>query len=155
MREGQWGVGVAGVDGKEEAVSGKRRKERDGRVPETETEVIGSSAAYAGSACAEWWDDRSRTYGHQRPVNSVICPFAQDIVPSDEKRTKPRRHAQHWRGVTAVTPMPTPIAVTEFPPSSVRDLLLLSLNPYVLPPAYGVHATQPISSNHLITPYLS
>ena len=60
--------------GKEEAVSGKRRKERDGRVPETELEVIGGSAAYASGACAER---------------------------------------------------------TELPSSSIRDPLLLSLNPYV------------------------
>ena len=60
--------------GKEEAVLGKRRKGRDGRVPETETEVIGGSAAYASGACAERM---------------------------------------------------------ELPSSSIRDPLLLSLNPYV------------------------
>jgi len=89
------------------------------------------------------------------PWTQSYVHIAQDIVPS-ETRTKLRRHAQHWQGVTAATPTPTPIAVTELPPLSIHSpLLLSSSNPYVLPPPYGVHATQPISPNHFITPYLS
>ena len=49
----------------------------------------------------------------------------------------------------------TPIVVTEPPSLSIRNSFLSSSSPYALRPAYGVHATQPISSNHFITPYLS
>jgi len=41
------------------------------------------------------------------------------------------------------------------PSASIHNPLLSSLNLDVLPLAYGEHATQPISSGHLITPYLS
>ena len=61
----------------------------------------------------------------------------------------------HECGVTAVSPTPAPIAVTEFPLSTIHNALLLSSNPYVLPPVHEVHATQPIASNHLIVHYLS
>ena len=107
---------------------------------------------------AEWWDDRWGTCGHRRlAVDSIICPFAQDIVPSDETRTKLRRHVLHWRSVqTAVTLTLALNAVTELPPLSIHNPLFLSpSNLYILSPVYGIHATQPISSNHLITPYLS
>ena len=84
-------------------------------------------------------------------MDSVVCPYCSRYYETSSKL----RHAQHWRGITAVTPTPAPIAVTELPSASVHDPLLSSLNPDVLPLAYGVHATQPISSDHLITPYLS
>jgi len=61
----------------------------------------------------------------------------------------------HECGVTAVSPTPAPIAVTEPPPSTIHNAILLSSNPYVLLPVHRVHATQPIVSNHLISRYLS
>ena len=162
-------VAVAGADAEEEVVSGKRRK----GSPGTERKRRASAAAPG-----EGGKRKRRLSVVQQPTPVIPAPnggttdeehvdidepwtqsyvhIAQDIVPSDETRTKLRRQAQHWRGVTAVTPTPAPIAVTELPSATIHNpFFLSSLNPDVLPPAYGVHATQPISSDHLITPYLS
>ena len=163
-------VAVAGADGEEEVVSGKRRKGSPGteRKRRASTAVPGEggkrrrrlSAAQLPTpvipAPNGGTTDEEQHVDIDEPWTQAYVHIAQDIVPSDETRTKLRRHAQHWRGVTAVTPTPAPIAVTELPSASIHNPFLpSSLNPDVLPPAYGVHATQPISSDHLITPFLS
>jgi hypothetical protein len=166
-----------GADGEEEVVSGGPAGKRRKASPGTERKRRASAAA-AGDGGKR----KRRPSVLQPPTPVVPAPngtnsgnddehvdidepwtqsyvhVAQDIVPNDDTRSKLRRHAQHWRGVTAVTPSPTPapIAVKELPASSTHNpLLISSSNPDVLPPAYGVHATQPIASNNLITRYLS
>jgi len=89
------------------------------------------------------------------PWTQSYVHVAQDIVPEDQMRTKLRRNAQHWRGVTAVTPSstPAPIAVKELSPSSTHNSFLISSSkPYVLPTAYGVHATEPVASSLYLSP---
>ncbi|KAF8956782.1 hypothetical protein BDZ97DRAFT_1670954 [Flammula alnicola] len=86
--------------------------------------------------------------------------ITQDIIADDETRTKLRRHAQHWRGITAVTDVssstPPPITVKELPPHTTHNpFLTFNSNPQVLPPTYGVHTTAPIPSDRFITPYTS
>jgi len=60
---------VAGVGGKEEAVSGKRRKARPDECrcslqgQDSRTETIGGSAACASSACADLVTRRGPNYG--------------------------------------------------------------------------------------------
>ncbi|KDR68990.1 hypothetical protein GALMADRAFT_77771, partial [Galerina marginata CBS 339.88] len=84
-------------------------------------------------------DDWTQSYVH----------ITQDIIPNDETRTKLRRQAQHWRGITAVTASPVP------PTSTHNPLLSFHTHPGVLPPTYGLHTTLPIPASRLITPYTS
>jgi len=89
----------------------------------------------------------------RRAVDSVVCPYCSRYCPQrrdeDQTTTCPamarcygcytdssahRCHRTPFREYTR----PTPLIESD-----------------VLPPTYGLHATQPISSDHLITPYLS
>ncbi|KAI0937997.1 hypothetical protein AcV7_003314 [Taiwanofungus camphoratus] len=101
----------------------------------------------------------------------------KDIIPNDDTRDKLRRVATHWRGVTAlhsnpptpVSPYSTPalmspdsistssqISLQPLPKSSISHSPLgMNLNPSVRPPSCSVHATHPIQSSKLITPFTS
>ena len=80
------------------------------------------------------------------PWTHSYVPVTQDVVSSESTRDKLRRHAQNWRGITAIEPWsPPPITVQQFPTEDVA----------VRPPSYAVHTTQPILSEHLITPFVS
>ena len=83
------------------------------------------------------------------PLSYVQIPH--DIVPSAETREKLRQQAHHWRGVTALhDPLPR-TAIRPLPPSSFANPARAS----VRPPAYAVHASQPIPADGLVAPYTS
>ena len=80
------------------------------------------------------------------PWTHSYVPVTHDVVPSEVTRKKLRRHAQNWRGITAIEPWSPPhITVQRLPTEDVA----------VRPPSYAVHTTQPIPSEHLITPFVS
>jgi len=106
------------------------------------------------------------------PWREAYVHIAQDIIPSDDTRAKLRRQAAHWRGVTAVSAMPSldnpavvpsssldtspPVSIKPLTPqSSLNPFLFQNSNPLVLPPAFSLHTTQPIPSHALITPFRS
>ncbi|KAF8968826.1 hypothetical protein BDZ97DRAFT_331412 [Flammula alnicola] len=91
------------------------------------------------------------------PWTQAYVHIMQDIIANDETCMKLRRHAQHWRGITAVTDStPPPITVKELPPHTMHNpFLTFNSNPQVLPPTYGIHTTTPIPSDCFITPYTS
>ncbi|KAF8644371.1 hypothetical protein AX16_008504 [Volvariella volvacea WC 439] len=105
------------------------------------------------------------------PWTHSYIPIAQDIIPSSDTRDKLRRQAQHWRGITALSPSsPNPMAAVYLPPNhpapptSVQPLpsssynhpaLSLYTNHSVRPPSYSVHTTTPIQSKQYIAPFVS
>ncbi|KAJ8503462.1 hypothetical protein ONZ45_g10843 [Pleurotus djamor] len=79
-------------------------------------------------------------------------PITHDVISSQETREKLQRHAQNWRGVTALA-SPQPESLTTVKPVAVPASPYA--NPAVRPPSFGLHTTAPISSESLITPYTS
>ncbi|KAF8064469.1 hypothetical protein FPV67DRAFT_224442 [Lyophyllum atratum] len=81
------------------------------------------------------------------PWSHSYVHIQDDILPARETREKLLRHAQSWRGITAVAPFPPPsppVAVHPLPdPDPVR------------PPAYVVHTTAPVQCEGLIAPFTS
>ena len=76
--------------------------------------------------------------------------IAHDIVSSPDSRENLRRNAQHWRGITALNDDPR-TAVRPLPPSSFANPARAS----VRPPAYAVHAAEPIPADGLVAPFTS
>ncbi|GLB41399.1 putative SET (Su(var)3-9, Enhancer-of-zeste, Trithorax) domain containing protein [Lyophyllum shimeji] len=78
--------------------------------------------------------------------------IAHDIVPARETRDKLTRHAQPWRGITALTPFPPPI-----PPPVALHAVRHPPNHHhaVRPPTYAVHTTAPVPSASMIAPFTS
>ena len=104
------------------------------------------------------------------PWRDYYVHIAHDIIPNDDTRSKLRHQAAHWRGVTAVSPspetptvvpsssldLPPPVSVKPLSPlSSLNPFLSQNSNPLVLPPAFSLHTTQPISSHSFIAPFRS
>ncbi|KAI0759255.1 hypothetical protein BD413DRAFT_288171 [Trametes elegans] len=110
------------------------------------------------------------------PWQQSYVHITKDIVKSDDARDRLRRVASDWRGVTAISPSPTPLtpgcstpalltpdAIPSHPPITLQPLtnnpsfpsLFAHGNSSVRPPSYAVHATQPIQSSKLIAPYPS
>ncbi|KAJ8518272.1 hypothetical protein ONZ45_g4630 [Pleurotus djamor] len=79
-------------------------------------------------------------------------PITHDVISSQEIREKLQRHAQNWRGMTALA-SPQPESLTTVKPVAVPASPCA--NPAVRPPSYGLHTTAPISSESLITLYTS
>ncbi|KAF8054640.1 hypothetical protein FPV67DRAFT_1568900 [Lyophyllum atratum] len=82
------------------------------------------------------------------PWSHSYVHIQNDIVPARETREKLLRHAQSWRGITAVAPFPPPSS----PPVAVHPLP--DPDP-VRPPAYVVHTTAPVQCEGLIAPFTS
>ena len=90
-----------------------------------------------------------------------------DVVPHQDTRDKLRRHAQHWRGITALSSSPTtPIRLSPstlpvrtslhpLPTSSFAHPTLSHTNPAVRPPSYVLHTTSPVPQSHYIAPFRS
>lgn len=106
----------------------------------------------------------------EEPSTHAYVPISSDILHPDA-REKLRRHAHHWRGITALsspsddptTPVflsqidqPSPTTLRQLP-STVFSHSSISLftNPAVLPPAYAMHTAAPVPSDHFITPFTS
>jgi len=104
------------------------------------------------------------------PWTHSYVHITQDIIPHQETREKLLRQAQHWRGVTALSPSSpfdtTPERTPDYPlpQTTIQPLphsslshpsLSLNANPSIRPPSYALHTTTPIPSAHLITPFTS
>ncbi|KAF9522011.1 hypothetical protein CPB83DRAFT_737818, partial [Crepidotus variabilis] len=101
------------------------------------------------------------------PWKESYVHIAEDIIPSDDTRSKLRQQAANWRGITALGSTPAVVPSTTLtltPPISIKPIPLQTtlnpflshnLNPHVLPPSFALHTTQPIPSQTLITPFRS
>lgn len=131
---------------RERAIKLQRARLKHGPGTERKPRRASTSAAVAPE-CEPW------------PLSYVHIPH--DIVPSPDTREKLRRQAHHWRGVTALhdddddnnnnQPLLSRTAVRPLPPSSFANPARAS----VRPPAYAVHASQPIPADGLVAPYTS
>ncbi|KAF8160301.1 hypothetical protein BJ912DRAFT_327011, partial [Pholiota molesta] len=93
---------------------------------------------------------------------STYVQITHDIVPDDDTRTKLRRAAQHWRGITAISSPPPspPLAIRPLPSSPAPTPISSSTNntypsSSCRPPAYAAYTTRPIPSSSLLTPFPS
>ncbi|KZP29473.1 hypothetical protein FIBSPDRAFT_727345, partial [Athelia psychrophila] len=90
---------------------------------------------------------RSRLIDIDAPWTHAYVPIAADLVPQHSTRDQLTRHAQNWRGVTAIAPPPPPpIAVASVPHPSASS---------ARPPSYALHTTGPVPPASLIAPYAS
>ncbi|KAF8188746.1 hypothetical protein BJ912DRAFT_851154 [Pholiota molesta] len=103
---------------------------------------------------------------------ATYVQITHDIVPDDDTRTKLRRAAQHWRGITAISSPPPspPLAIRPLPPSPSLNPSSSTTHPAshspnttnnthhpsaCRPPAYAAYTTRPIPSSALLTPFPS
>lgn len=105
-------------------------------------------------------DDKKRKQKKRRAQTDEIQEWQQnyihidtDIVPEETTRDRLRKHAKHWRGITAISPdIPlTQVQTLHDSPSPVS----LADDPRVRPPKYSLHTTCPIAEEQLIAPYKS
>ncbi|KZT05167.1 uncharacterized protein LAESUDRAFT_813759 [Laetiporus sulphureus 93-53] len=110
------------------------------------------------------------------PSAYSYLPIEKDFVPERETRDKLRRLASQWRGVTAIdptsssstSPITTPatfgpdslpstphITLRPLSKSSYHPFLSIHTDPSIRPPAYAAHASRPIASSDIITPFIS
>ncbi|RDB18892.1 SET domain-containing protein 3 [Hypsizygus marmoreus] len=90
-------------------------------------------------------DDVDVVVDIDEPWSHSYVHITEDVVPTVSTREKLQRHAQNWRGITAIDPFPPPPVVVHPLPDSAC----------VRPPAYAVHTTAPIPSEAIITPFTS
>ncbi|KAF9545799.1 hypothetical protein CPC08DRAFT_649265 [Agrocybe pediades] len=163
QREASKSFAALGVGRRQTSPGNERRRRPGGVHPESMSPVVhtgGGKRKRRPSVNPEVDDSWAQTYVH----------IHEDIIASEETRQRLRKQAQDWRGVTAVavhpsssspstsTPNPdaAPIKIKQLPPQTAYNPHLLpTSNPDILPPTYTVHTTQPIPTEHLITPYTS
>ncbi|KXN90228.1 SET domain-containing protein 3 [Leucoagaricus sp. SymC.cos] len=100
---------------------------------------------------------RRRPSDHtEQPATQSYVPIHADIVHPDACASL-RRHAAHWRGVSALAPVVLPPDHIP-PPTALRQLPSPAMpftNPDVLPPAFALHTTAAIPANSYIAPFTS
>jgi uncharacterized protein len=96
------------------------------------------------------------------PWTHSYIPITQDIIPHKDTRDKLRKQAQHWRGITALTPayqfpaqQQQQQQQKQKPRTTIHPLPPAPHTPQILPPSYALHTTTPVPSSDLITPYVS
>ncbi|KAF8147727.1 hypothetical protein B0H34DRAFT_669381 [Crassisporium funariophilum] len=89
------------------------------------------------------------------PWTQSYIHINHDIIADTDTRLRLRRHAHHWRGITAVSNPPPPTQIKPLPPHTTHNPLLSPHPASIMPPTYTLHTAAPVPSSSYIAPYYS
>ncbi|KAG5637578.1 hypothetical protein H0H81_004098 [Sphagnurus paluster] len=125
------------------STSTKKRRRPSFLVPNNPVAVASSSSQVPHVQVCD--DDPDILVDIDSPWSHAYVPITTDIVPSSSTRTALQRHAQNWRGITALSTTASSSLSIHPVPSSASPL----------PPTYLARTTQPLRSAALIAPFPS